>query len=212
MVSDCDSYPRLQCFPFLLDPVYRRWRTRNPVIIFLVISSSHFSELTPTRIALLVFISLLLAVYIWKFTLCIISAEVIPLFPLLRCLIAQLFAFIMHVLLFLSAILMLLNTILQFDPSTYIFLFGLLLTLAEVQQIMFLFMRSKEHLKQVYTLESRILWAYSGTVFILYLCILITQVPVCMFYSMLISGCNFHQHIPAVLGTISLRLRKLVWQ
>eukprot|EP01128_Nolandella_sp_AFSM9_P004610 TRINITY_DN2090_c0_g1_i1.p1 TRINITY_DN2090_c0_g1~~TRINITY_DN2090_c0_g1_i1.p1 ORF type:complete len:212 (+),score=36.19 TRINITY_DN2090_c0_g1_i1:44-637(+) len=124
-------------------------------------SKAELRELIPERIALVVMFSLLLAVYIWKLALCIISAEV--------------FAMILHVMLMLSTLLMLINSILQFDPSEYVFLFGLCLALAEILQIMFLFMRSNDHLEQVYTLQPKILWAYSLVVVILYISILITQ-------------------------------------
>jgi len=127
-------------------------------------SQSELMEQTPQRIAEIVVIILILLLYIWKMFLVVISAEAM--------------AFGIHVLNCLADIMIMLDIFLQFDPSAYVFLFALCLVMAEMLQIMFLFMRSKEHIAQHFGLSTLTLWVYSGLAAFLYIVLLIIQVVI----------------------------------
>jgi len=119
---------------------------------------------TLPRIIEIVMFSLLLFFYLIGAVLRYISSEV--------------FAFAYHIVHIISHVVLLLSLIYQYDPSTYIFIYTLLLLLGELIQVLFLFLRSDDALVDIYDLPINAVWTYSSIVVVSYVIVLIFQVMI----------------------------------
>eukprot|EP01127_Copromyxa_protea_P003142 TRINITY_DN13006_c0_g1_i1.p1 TRINITY_DN13006_c0_g1~~TRINITY_DN13006_c0_g1_i1.p1 ORF type:complete len:193 (-),score=27.81 TRINITY_DN13006_c0_g1_i1:104-682(-) len=91
---------------------------------------------------------------------------------------AEVFAFGFHMLHIAGHVVLLINVVVQFDPSSFVYVYALLMVWGELIQILFLFMRSDDALTDIYDLPMPLIWGYSALLVVIYVILLILQVIV----------------------------------
>jgi len=121
-------------------------------------------QLEPGRIAEIVIFFILLALYLAAIIMRIIAAELFGLF--------------LQLLLLIGHVVLTFGLFLQYDPSDFIFLYGMLMCLGEMVHMIFLFLRSDRNLLQIYNTPVNFIWGMSAVSILLYIALLICQVVV----------------------------------